>query len=131
MAPGDKVTAPITVSNAGTLGLRYAVTSTTTEDILAAQIDLTIKSGVTTCTTAGFAATGTVVYNAGVLGSVAGSNVVGNPTSGAHSGDRELAASANETLCFQAELPLTTGDSFQGVTSTATFAFVSEQTVNN
>ncbi|MDO8749812.1 MAG: TasA family protein [Dehalococcoidia bacterium] len=49
MAPGDKVTAPITVTNGGRLQLRYALTSTTTENVLAAQLDLTIKTGVTSC----------------------------------------------------------------------------------
>ncbi|MEE8385026.1 MAG: TasA family protein, partial [Dehalococcoidia bacterium] len=39
MAPGDEVTNPITVTNdSTTLELRYAVTSTTTEDVLAAQL---------------------------------------------------------------------------------------------
>src|SRR3989304_2840294 len=69
MAPGDQVTAPITVTNAGTLQLRYAVTGTTTEDVLAAELDLTIKSGVTTCTNGGFGADGTVVYPAADPGS--------------------------------------------------------------
>lgn len=46
MAPGDQVTAPITVSNVGTLDLRYAIKSTTTESVLAAVLDLTVKSGV-------------------------------------------------------------------------------------
>ncbi|MEE9284131.1 MAG: TasA family protein [Dehalococcoidia bacterium] len=74
MAPGDQVTAPITVSNAGTLELRYAVTSTTTENTLAAQLDLTIKSGVTTCTDAGFGVDGTVLYASADLGSTTGVN---------------------------------------------------------
>ena len=65
MAPGDQVTAPITITNAGSLALRYAVTSTTTENILATQLGLTIKSGVTTCSNAGFAGSGTVVYGSG------------------------------------------------------------------
>src|SRR5919108_2426045 len=75
MMPGDQVTAPITVTNAGTDQLRYAVTSTTTENLLAAQLDLTIKSGVTTCTNAGFGTDGTVIYGPGDLGSTAGVDV--------------------------------------------------------
>ncbi|GAI92721.1 unnamed protein product, partial [marine sediment metagenome] len=62
MAPGDEVTNPITVTNDGSLELRYAVTNTTTEDTLAAQLDLTIKTGVTTCTNAGFDTDGSVIY---------------------------------------------------------------------
>jgi spore coat-associated protein N len=131
MAPGDEVTNPITVSNDGSLELRYAVTSTTTEDTLAAQLDLTIKTGVTTCTNAGFDTDGTVIYGPADLGSTTGTDVIGDPTQGAQAGDRTLAASANEDLCFNVELPSSTGDSFQGLTTTATFTFAAEQTANN
>jgi hypothetical protein len=130
-APGDEVTNPITVTNAGTLQLRYAVTSTTTEDTLAAQLDLTIKTGVTTCTNAGFDTDGTVVYGPGDLGSVAGTNVIGDPTQGDDTGDRTLNASANEALCFNVQLPSSTGNSYQGLTTTATLNFQAEQTSSN
>jgi spore coat-associated protein N len=131
MAPGDEVTNPITVSNDGTLELRYAVTSTTTEDTLAAQLDLTIKSGVTTCTNAGFDTDGTVVYATGDLGSTTGIDVIGDPTQGSQAGDRTLASLANEELCFNVLLPSSTGNTFQGLTTTATFAFQAEQTQSN
>lgn len=131
MAPGDQVTAPITVSNAGTLNLRYAVTSTTTENTLAAQLDLTIKTGVTNCTNAGFTADGTVIYGPGDLGSTTGVNIIGNPAQGSQAGDRTLAAGANEVLCFNVSLPSSTGDSYQGLSTTATFDFQAEQTANN
>jgi hypothetical protein len=131
MVPGDQVTAPITVTNAGSLALRYAITSTTTENVLAAGLDLTIKSGVTTCTNAGFGASGTVIYATNDLGSTTGVNVVGNPAQGSHSGDRSLASAANEALCFNVSLPLSASSTLQGLTSTATLAFAAEQTVNN
>ena len=138
MAPGDQVTNPITVTNDGSLELRYAVTSTTTEDVLAAQLDLTIKTGVTTCTNAGFDTDGAVIYDSGTglagdLGSAAGINVIGDPTQGADAGDSTLPATGadNEDLCFNVELPLSTGDAFQGLTTTATFNFQAEQTINN
>ena len=131
MAPGDQVTAPITVTNAGTLALRYAVTSTTTENVLAAQLALTIKSGVTTCTNAAYGASGTLIYNAAALGNTTAVNVVGNPAQGAQAGDRTLAAAANEVLCFNVSLPLASGNTFQGLTTTATFSFAGEQTTNN
>lgn len=131
MAPGDQVTAPITVTNAGTLDLRYAITSTTTETTLAAQLSLTIKSGVTTCSNAAFGASGTVIYGPGILGTTGGTNVVGNPTQGAQAGDRTLTAGTNEILCFNVSLPLASGNTFQGLTDTATFAFDGEQTKNN
>ena len=131
MAPGDQVTNPITVTNAGTLQLRYAATSTTTENTLAAQLDLTIKSGVTTCSNAGFGVDGSVVYATGDLGSTTGVNVIGNPAQGSQAGDRTLNASANEVLCFNVGLPSSTGNAFQGLSTTATFAFQAEQTANN
>ena len=50
MAPGDQVTAPITVTNAGTLDLRYAISSVATNADskgLKDQLALVVKSGVT------------------------------------------------------------------------------------
>ena len=131
MAPGDEVVSPITVSNDGSLQLRYAVSSTTTENTLAAQLDMTIKSGVTTCTTAGFGTDGSIIYPTGDLGSTTGIDVVGNPDQGDDTNDRTLAASNSEVLCFKVSLPTSTGNTFQGLTTTATFAFQSEQTTNN
>ncbi len=131
MAPGDQVTNPITVTNAGTLQLRYAVTSTTTENTLAGQLDLTIKSGVTTCTNAGFSVDGAVVYATADLGNTTAVNVIGDPAQGAQAGDRTLNASAAEALCFNVSLPLSTGNTYQGLSTTATFAFTAEQTANN
>jgi hypothetical protein len=131
MAPGDQVTAPLTVTNGGTLDLRYAVTSQTTENVLAGLLALEIKTGVTTCTTAGFAASGTTIYGPGVLGNTTAVNIIGNPAQGAQAGDRTLLAGANEVLCFSVSIPLATGNSAQGVTTTATFTFQGEQTKNN
>ncbi|MCP4227085.1 MAG: hypothetical protein GY773_27390, partial [Actinomycetia bacterium] len=130
MAPGDQQTASLDVANSGTLELRYAVTSTTTEDVLAGQLTLTIKSGVTTCDDANWAADGTVLYS-GVLGTVATTTVFGDVTQGSQAGDRVLAAGANEALCFNVSLPLGAANSAQGLSTTATFDFVAEQTANN
>lgn len=132
MAPGDAVTAPITVSNDGTLALRYAVSSVATNADtkgLKDQLALTIKSGVTTCTNAAYAATGTVLYTGDVDSTVG--KLVGDATAGADSGDRAIAASANEVLCFNVSLPPATGNAFQAATTTATFTFDAEQTKNN
>ena len=131
MGPGDKVTAPITVTNAGA-AMRYAVVSVTTEDPLAAQLDLTIKTGVTTCTNGGFDATGVVAYAPGDLGSTgAGTKVIGDALQGSQAGDRALAVSASEVLCAQVTLPMGTGMAFQSLNTTATFTFNAEQTFNN
>lgn len=131
MAPGDEVTNPVTVSNDGNLDLRYAISSTTTENVLAAELDLTIKTGVTTCTNAGFDTDGTVIYGPADLGNTTPIDVVGDPAQGAQAGDRALTASTNETLCFNVELPIAATNASQGLTSTATFDFQAEQTKNN
>src|SRR5262245_5135753 len=46
MVPGDVITKPITVTNSGTADLRYAVSSTTTENTLSAALQLVVDSGV-------------------------------------------------------------------------------------
>ncbi|MEM7340200.1 MAG: TasA family protein [Actinomycetota bacterium] len=130
MSAGDQVTAPLTITNSGTLEHRYAITSTTDEDVLAPQLVLTIKAGVTTCDDANWTTDGSVLFQ-GILGSTGTTAVVGDNTSGADSGDRVLAAAANEELCFNVTLPLATGNSAEGLTSTATFTFDAEQTANN
>jgi hypothetical protein len=131
MAPGDVVTAPANVANLGSLQLRYAVRSTTTENPLAAQLDMTIKSGVVTCTNGGFGGSGVVIYGSADLGDMAGINVVGSPAQGFQAGDRVLNAGANEDLCLQVSLPVGTGNGFAGLTTTATLDFIAEQTANN
>ncbi len=134
MAPGDTVTGSISVTNTGSLAERYAVLSTTDAtdaNFLAAQLLMTVKSGVTTCTTAGFGASGTIVYGPGVLGSTTGTKAIGDSAQGAQPGDRVLAAAASESLCVQVMLPTATGNTYQNKTTTATFTFNSEQTTNN
>ena len=133
IAPGDTITAPLTVNNAGTLAYRYSLLSTVTASTpdLAAQLDFTVKGGVTTCTTAGFAATGTVLYGPSDLGSTTGTKIFGDAATGAQTGDRTLSASSSEVLCLQVSLPSSTGNTYQTKTTTATLRFDAEQTVNN
>jgi hypothetical protein len=107
------------------------VTSSTTENVLATQLALTVKTGVASCTTAGFAATGTVVYGPAPLGNTVPLAIIGNTAQGAQAGDRTLAPAANEALCFNVSLPLATGNTFQNLATTATFTLASEQTANN
>jgi len=133
MTPGDKVTEPLTVSNDGSLALRYAVTSLATDDGkgLRDQLLFTIKTiDVTTPLTPCDDFDGTQLYT-GVLGGNPAINVIGDPAQHAQAGDRPLAASANEVLCFKVELPSDTDDDYQGATTTATFTFDAEQTANN
>jgi hypothetical protein len=110
------------------------VTSTTTENTLAAQLDLTIWDDAEESVVDGncdTTAPARKLYNSADLGSTSGIDVVGEPTQGSDSGDQALAASATQRLCFLVELPLATGNSFQGLTTNATFAFQAEHTANN
>ena len=134
MAPGDSTVGGVTVSNDGSLQLRYAISSTTTENTLAAQLDLTIwdeneeSDGGTVCATT---APGTKLYGPADLGATTETNLVGNPTQGAHAGDRTLNGGSTEVLCFLVELPSGTSNTFAGLSSTAVLFFKSEQTSNN
>lgn len=121
MFPGDSGSQTLTVSNAGTGALRYAMSTTAVDpDGLAAQLDLTITAG--TCPGAGGALYGAAAMDVAALG---------NPIQGAHSGDRTLAAASSEDLCFAWSLPDTTGNAFQGTSTSVTFTFDAEQTANN
>ena len=127
MVPGDSVTAPLTVSNAGTLALRYAMsTSISGSTALSDGLELQIKSGVTTCSTAGYGVDGTSLYNSTLT-----AGALGSPAQGNQAGDRTLAPSSNEVLCFQVRLPSGAPSSLQGLSTTATFTFAAEQTANN
>lgn len=137
MAPGDETTGRVDVTNDGSLELRYAVTSTTDEDTLASQLDLWVwdetaeaDAGDTCDATPGSGVT-TYLYERGVLGSTAGTHVIGDPAQGDDGGDRVLAATTSEVLCFHVALPLNTGSTFEGTSTTATFTFEAEQTANN
>jgi spore coat-associated protein N len=129
MAPGDVVVAPLDVKNDGTLDFRYAVSGATTDadnKHLDAQLVLDVKSGVSDCSVAGYDADGASIYS----GSLKAAKV-GDPSVGAQAGDRDLAAGAQEVLCFRAALPLGTGNSYQTATTSATFTFDAEQVKNN
>jgi len=125
MMPGDTVTNGLVVSNAGTGALRYAMTGASTNadaKNLMNQIVLTVKTLGTSCA----AFDGTTLYTGNLV-----APFFGDPATGAQAGDRALASGVSETLCFRANLPLATGNTFQNATTTTTFTFTAEQTANN
>ena len=130
MAPGDEVVESLDVSNDGSLELRYAVRSVTWGAVPAGQIEPSLKSRVTTCAVSGFGIDADVLYT-GILGSIAGQNVIGDPAQGQDAGDRVLSAASSEELCVKVELPRSTGNAHQGQTTDATFTVYAEQTANN
>lgn len=122
MMPGDSGSATLTVTNAGTAALRYAMTSASTNADgkgLRDQIALTIQAGA--CPSAG----------GNLYGGALSAAALGDPTQGNQAGDRTLAAGASDPLCFSWSLPLATGNAYQGATTTTTFTFQGEQTANN
>jgi len=138
MMPGDTQTSSVTVQNDGTAQLRYAVSQTSTNtDTLNLRSVLNVVVMTEDTGAGSFAndgnycddANGTTLHASAALG--ASGNLVGDPSQGAQAGDRTLAASANEVLCFYVSLPLGTGPAFQGATTTTTFTFAAEQTANN
>jgi spore coat-associated protein N len=125
MMPGDSVTGTLTVSNAGSAQLRYAMTTVTTNPDgkgLNAAIALEIRTQGTSCA----AFDGVSLYS-GTLAAAA----MGNVAAGDQAGDRTLNGGTGEVLCFRASLPIGTGNGYQAATTTATFTFEAEQTANN
>ena len=127
MMPGDSVYGQLNVANGGSGQLRYAMTSSSTDDSqhLAAAVTLEIRVKAAGTCAGDF--TGTSVMSPTALSLAA----FGDPATGANTGDRVLNASASENLCFKASLDSSTDDSYQGATTTTTFTFSAEQTANN
>jgi hypothetical protein len=119
--PGDTGDKHIVVENNGTGDLRYAVTTSATDDgsALADAITLTIETG--DCTAAG-----TQLYS----GPLADAEL-GDPAQGFQGGERDVAAGLADDLCFNWEFPLSSGNAYQDKTTTATFTFDAEQVDNN
>lgn len=130
LAPGDVNYGKIPVANDGSLQLRYAVTSSSTNTdskALAAQLDTKVVSIASnaTCNAAAVAA-GTAIFD-GKLGSLA----LGNTGAGSQAGDRVLNAAASEALCLSVSFPAVSGNSYQAATTSTTVTFAAEQTANN
>ena len=135
-ARGDRATGSLTVTNGGSLELRYAVTGSNTSATLAAAMNLRIGlRGGAGCDFPYHNTDGTTTalvddtqLFAGALNTAA---LIGSNAQGAQAGDRTLAAAASEVLCFAEVLPLSAGNTLQGLNNTTTFTFDSEQTTNN
>ncbi|MGD0114686.1 MAG: TasA family protein [Dehalococcoidia bacterium] len=124
MAPGDTVTDQLTISNDGSLQLRYAMTTVATNvdtKNLRDALTLVIKEKGTDCATFD----GTTLYS----GSLA-DGAIGDPQTGGDAGDRVLDASSSEDLCFKVTLP-SNAVGPESASTTATFTFAAEQTTNN
>lgn len=133
LMPGDQITDDVVVENDGNAELRYAMTSSSTNDDLKAlrgALTVTIKTAdLSTPSSPCNDFDGALTLYDGVLGAATAG--FGNPAPGDQGADRTLAAGANETLCFRVTLPSVTGNAYQGATTTTTFTFDAEQVSSN
>lgn len=122
MIPGDKVTAPLTVTNSNTPGVSLPLTyslSSSVSGVLGAQLDLTIKRNVAACTNSGFDDPNDVNDVTLYTGALANATVLSN--------QGPLLVGASHVLCFQITLRSTTGSSSEGTSATGTFTFAAQQ----
>ncbi len=140
--PGDRASGFLTVTNAGTAELRYAVSGSNTDATLSAGMNVRIgEEGITAgCEFPYHNTDGTLTtltddtpLFAGTLDTAL---LIGNAAQGQDAtpggGDRTLTVPAgSEVLCFSVVLPLSAANSLQSLSNTTTFTFDSEQTLNN
>jgi len=136
--PGDRETGSITVTNAGTMDLRYAVTGSNVGDA-ALPVAMNLRIGLRGGASCDFpyhnadGTTTTLTDDTQLIATTLNTTaLIGNPAQGPDAGDRTLTtASPTEVLCFAVVLPDTAGNPLQGLNTTTTFTFDSEQTANN
>ncbi|MBD7919772.1 hypothetical protein H9657_15985 [Cellulomonas sp. Sa3CUA2] len=146
LAPGGSVVAPLTVDNAGSLELRYAVSvsaaTTTPETGTAGSGDLRtqLRARVlqdAACTLDSSAAATVLGDTQELVDSEFGlpsalTAIMGDPATGAQTGDRVLAGvTGTETLCVRVDMSRDADNTFQNTAAELTFQLDSEQTVNN
>jgi hypothetical protein len=133
LAPGTVKYGKLTIANQGTLGLRYAMTSQSSNADtkgLAGHLDVNVVpiAADATCDAAAISG-GTAVFS-GKLADAA----FGSTSAGAQAGDRALGASTSEALCLSVSMSKNSAaidNPFQGATTSTTFTFDAEQTLNN
>ena len=137
--PGTIATGQLTVTNDGTMDLRYAVTGANTDAALAAGINLRIglegPDAGTGCEFPYHLTDGSTIVlsdDSQLFDNTLDTAVlIGSTGQGQQAGDRGLVAGALETLCFSVVLPLGASTTLQTLTNVTTFTFDSEQTANN
>ncbi len=125
MVPGGETDGLLTIQNAGTGALRYAMTVAATNadgrqlrDVL----HLNVERRATGCS-------GSVLETlySGPIASAA----FGNQQAGPDPGDRQLNAGDSEAICFRATLPAGTDILYAQATTTAVLTFWAEQVAGN
>jgi len=134
MAPGDTVYRAVSITNVGSLDLRYAVTGQATDDAksLSTVLRFSVYGGVPTasCNAAGVASLTPAVANASI--GTSSTPVLGSAAPGNQAGDRAVAAGgAADQLCVGVTLPLATTSAYAAASSSIALTFNAEQTKNN
>ena len=134
LAPGDTTFRPVSVTNVGSLDLRYAVSGVTTSETknLSNALRYTIYRGMSVAEcNAGNTASGTAIVSNATIGTTA-SALIGDPAIGTQGGERTInAGDPADVLCVAMDLPLATTSAFAGANATVTLTFDAEQTRNN
>jgi hypothetical protein len=130
LAPGASSYAGLTITNTGTVPLRYAATATSTSALSAAlKINVVaLPTGTTTCSAATYL-TGTLASAADTaFGATPEVALIGSTAAGAQAGDRTLAASGAERLCLKVTFPAGRGlgAGARGTVAATTFSFIAE-----
>lgn len=122
LMPGDVRYEELTISNDGSLDLRYTLTTHATNPDgknLAGQLDAEARKVSRTCDAASFAAATDTIAPASKLDVVASTR------------ERMLGAGTTETVCFRVSMPTSLGNSYQDATTTTTFKIDAFQAVAN
>ena len=120
MVPGDSFTGSVVVGNGGSGPFVYGLSTSTTDPVLGAQLDLAVwdeageDDADATCAPV---VPAELLYGPSDLGGAEAVPVLAG---------RGLGAGAAERLCLRISLPLTTGNEYQGASTVATFDFLSE-----
>ena len=123
--PGDTYTEDLVVSNLGTQELRYSMTTVATNP-LGAALELTVRTEDVDGACDDFDGTLLGLASQSLNGAFWGDITMGQDTD-----DQVIPGLNSQTLCFRVHLPLLASTTLQGTSSTATFTFDAEQTVNN
>lgn len=121
MAPGDVEWAAIQLENSGDLDLQYTFTVSVSNDdspVLAQALEARTLAGAAACDDDGSA------------GATALLDATGFPTADhtyQHANARAVAVGGHELLCLRIELPLESGDAYQGASSALAWTFHAEQ----
>lgn len=141
LAPGSSTFVPLTVSNTGSLALRYAIsysgaagTGTGTGN-LTDVLELRMYAlPAALCTQAG-TDVATTINNTGAAVNnwpAVPADLVGSPAVGAQTGDRAISGGNNtEPLCARVDFPIGAGNEYQDTSATLKLQFDAEQTLNN